>query len=263
MTQSQWNCFAEFRESFKAKCLEWQSFSAELLPLQKKASRADTPDYPFETPVVYNTALDSLTKDSDIKLIVIGDNPGKSEQLEINQKYLVGQAGKLAERFFAQNPGLQIDFRQNVIILNKTPVHSAKTKHLAKIERELFETNSDAKNLILQSQQWMAKQTANLHKQLVSFGKSEHVAVPELWLVGYAELKKGGIFVPYKEALKEEYFSSADTSAWESVFVFQHFSMNRFTIDLNAFSRAHSSGNLSAALHELGSIHKTEIFSGC
>ena len=47
----------------------------------------------MQTPIVYNTALDEITKNDDIKLIVIGDNPGKDEQLLQNQKYLVGQAG--------------------------------------------------------------------------------------------------------------------------------------------------------------------------
>ena len=257
MTESQWNTFTEFKERFKAKCLEWQKFSDDLIPRQKKTAKADTPDYSFETPVVYNTALDDLTQDSQIKLILIGDNPGKSEQLKINRKYLIGQAGKLADRFFKQNPEFQIDFRKNVIILNKTPVHSAKTKHLSKIAEELSATNSCAKKLILESQHWMAKETANLHKNLCSLAEKENSIRPQLWLVGYAELKKGGIFVPYKEILKQEY---SDSPFWNSVFVFQHFSMNRFTIDLKNFLQTEQSDNQVQALAKLGLKHKNEIF---
>ncbi|MGN0740018.1 MAG: hypothetical protein ACI4LX_07595 [Treponema sp.] len=257
MTESQWNIFTEFKESFKARCLEWQKFSDDLIPLQKKAAMADTPDYSFETPVVYNTALDELTKDSQIKLILIGDNPGKSEQLKANRKYLVGQAGKLADRFFKQNPEFQIDFRQNVIILNKTPVHSAKTKHLSKIAEDLSSKNSPAKNLILESQQWLAKETARLHKNLCSLAEQENSVLPQLWLVGYAELKKGGIFVPYKEILKQEY---SESPFWNSVFVFQHFSMNRFTIDLKNFLQTERCDNQVQALAKLGTQHKNELF---
>ena len=95
-----------------------------------------TPAYPFETTVVYNRSLDDVTKDDDIKLIVIGDNPGKDEQLAKNNRYLVGQAGKIAEGYFRRNPELGIDFRRNVIILNKTPVHSAKTAQLKTIAKQ-------------------------------------------------------------------------------------------------------------------------------
>ena len=60
--------------------------------------------------------MDRLTPDDEIKLIVIGDNPGKDEQLTKNQRYLVGQAGKIADGFFKRNPELGIDFRKNVVI---------------------------------------------------------------------------------------------------------------------------------------------------
>ncbi|MCR5612755.1 hypothetical protein [Treponema sp.] len=267
MTDLQWNIFCTFRNSFKQKCREWSEFSKELIPLQKAACAADTPPYPIETPVVYNTALDDLTKDSEIKLIVIGDNPGKSEQLASNQKYLVGQAGKIAQGFFERNPDLGVDFRKNAIILNKTPVHSAKTKHLNYIDRALKEAESKAHDLILESQVWMAKETALLHKLLVQ--AALHADGPELWLVGYAELKKGGIFIPYKEALKSTYCGAAAAmdagtatcdDFWDKVFVFQHFSMNRFLIDLKQFRDQNPELSLSQAIAKTGTIHKNEIF---
>ena len=90
MTESQWNSFCTFRDSFKEKVEEWSAFSQTLMPLQKAAAQDKTPPYPIETPVVYNRTLDEITQDDDIKLIVIGDNPGKDEQLLKNNKYLVG-----------------------------------------------------------------------------------------------------------------------------------------------------------------------------
>ena len=121
MTREQFRAIKNFRMSFKKKVAEWGAYNKELIPLQKESSKNDTPSYPLETPIVYNTSLDSITEEDDIKLIVIGDNPGKDEQRAKNQKYLVGQSGKLAENFFKKNNTLGIDFRKNTIILNKTP----------------------------------------------------------------------------------------------------------------------------------------------
>lgn len=256
MTKPQWDIFQSFKNDFKTQCKIWQKHSAELIPFQKQIANLDTPDYPIQTPVLYNTALDQLTQDSEIKLIVIGDNPGKSEQLSINQKYLVGQAGKIADGFFKKNPELKIDFRKNVIILNKTPIHSAKTKHLSKIESLLQTNNSKAKNLILESQIWMAKRTAELHKELCKFCEASDK--PQLWLVGYAELKKSGIFIPYKDELFLQYDFGKHLE-WENVFVYQHFSMNRFSIDLNSFSKKNKI-DFSSSLKKIGLIHKNEIF---
>lgn len=294
MLESQWKIFSAFKKELKEKCLEWNKFAEQLVPLQKKEALTDTPDYPFENAVVYNTALDELTPDSEIKLIVIGDNPGKSEQLNINQKYLVGQAGKLAEGFFRNNPDLKIDFRKNVIILNKTPVHSAKTKHLAKIEKALKQTNSPASDLIRDSQIWMAQKTAELHAGLFNAavavymdqykstsafyaGQPEVPFLPELWLVGYSELKSRGLFLPYRDTLARIYADQSksdsatytgqskstgfSTDPWSHVFVYQHFSMNCFTKDLSDFQNSNKDLSLKSSLEKLGTIHKDEIFT--
>lgn len=265
MNPQQWNIFQNFKSELKAQCQSWARNSRELIPLQKSSSVKDTPDYPIETPVVYNTALDELTRQSEIKLIVIGDNPGKNEQLSINQKYLVGQAGKLGEGFFRNNPELQIDFRKNVIILNKTPVHSAKTKHLISIDKALKASNSPARNLIEESQRWMAKKTAELHQALIS-ASDKNSFIPELWLVGYTELKKNGIFIPYRDELKNAYTKSTDQktstqiTAWNKVYVYQHFSMNCFSKDIKTRQSASPTQPLKQTLESLGQIHKEEIF---
>jgi len=137
MTQQQWNYFCDFKDQFKSQVEEWKKAAPELTELQRQAAlQTKTPEYPFETSVVYNRALDELTPEDEIKLIVIGDNPGKDEQLAKNNKYLVGQAGKIAEGYFRKNPELGVDFRKNVIILNKTPIHSAKTLQLNTIAKQ-------------------------------------------------------------------------------------------------------------------------------
>lgn len=259
MTDNQWKIFCDFKNDLKKMVTKWQEQFPNLKDLQKQAAIiAKTPDYPFETPIVYNLALEEISKNDEIKLIVIGDNPGKDEQLAKNNKYLVGQAGKIAEGFFNRNENLGIDFRKNVIILNKTPIHSAKTSQLKTIARLGGEKISE---FIKESQIWMAKRTAQLHIEMNNQILQENQT--ELWLVGYSELKEKGLFLNYRDELKK-YYSVDDKSKsnWQKVFVFQHFSMNRFTIDLkNYIEKKIDNCKIDREiLHELGQIHRTEIF---
>ena len=241
MTQEQYIAFDAFRNEFKAKITEWNSLAPELLKLQKEAAMdAKTPSYSFETPVVYNRALDEITENDEIKIIVIGDNPGKDEQLLKNNKYLVGQAGKLGECFFKKNPELGIDFRKNAIILNKTPVHTAKTNQIKYL---LKNGSQEIKNLLEETQVWMAQKTAELSEKINA----------KIWLVGYSELKPKGLFSRYRETLKTY-------ANLKNLFVFQHFSMNRFTIDLANFQTQHKNLSLKESIETLGKEHLREIF---
>ena len=293
MTEIQWQFFTEFRQNFKEQCSQWnEKFAAQLEPLQRVAASKDTPEYSVETGVVYNHALDEVTQDTDIKLIVIGDNPGKDEQLQRNQRYLVGQAGKIAVGFFSRHPELGIDFRKNTIILNKTPVHTAKTAHL----RQLLKSGKpEITRLLQESQRWMATQTALLHQVLCSApgsgGKNasgkdassgENACSAgwngcQLWLVGYAELKGKGLFLDYRDQLAKSYgvdlAGAVQTDSvpqrvlpqWNQVMVYQHFSMNRFTIDLSeklTSGKINSQLPLQEQLAVLGALHRQEIF-GC
>ena len=265
MNKQQWNVFCSFRQEFKDKVEQWKAAAPELSELQKEAvEKAKAPLYHFETTVVYNKALDELKEEDNIKLIVIGDNPGKDEQLIKNNKYLVGQAGKIAEGYFRKNPQLGIDFRKDVIILNKTPIHSGKTNQLKTIAKSGGEKIA---SLIKESQLWMAERTAQLHCDLCKAAgePSESAYLPELWLVGYAELKNKGIFTSYRDRLKEIYEERDEKSlenVWEKVFVFQHFSMNRFTIDLNDFIKREKWEELPLMdnIHKVGVLHRKEIF---
>lgn len=257
MTNFQWECFNKFRNTFKDMVTQWNNQAKSLIIVQEKAMEFfKNVDYELQTPIVYNTALDEITQNDEIKLIVIGDNPGKDEQLTKNQKYLVGQAGKLGNSFFKNHDELGIDFRKNVIILNKTPIHSAKTNQLKK-----FATfgGKEIENLIKETQIWMAQETAKLHQKLLQ--GSENKDFPQLWLVGYSELKEKGIFTDYKNELNRQYQTSEEAkNAWANVFVYQHFSMNRFSIDLKEFSTENKNLDLKTQLKTLGKKHKDEIF---
>ena len=257
MTNFQWECFNKFRNTFKDMVTQWNNQAKSLILVQEKAMDFfKNVDYELQTPIVYNTALDEITQNDEIKLIVIGDNPGKDEQLAKNQKYLVGQAGKLGNSFFKNHDELGIDFRKNVIILNKTPIHSAKTNQLKK-----FATfgGKEIEDLLKQTQIWMAQETAKLHQKLLQ--GSDNKDFPQLWLVGYSELKEKGIFTDYKNELKKQYQTSEESkNAWNNVFVYQHFSMNRFSIDLKEFSTENKNLDLKTQLKTLGKKHKDEIF---
>lgn len=253
MTIKQFEIFDKFREEFREKVYEWNNRVPNLAFYQKEvAEKEKTPFYQIETPVVYNKALDSFTVNDEIKLILIGDNPGKEEQLKKNNKYLVGQAGKIAKGYFGKNPELGIDFNRNVIILNKTPIHSAKTAQLKMIAKN---GGDEISNLLQESQIWMAKKTAELHNSLCLFGEKTNKT--ELWLVGYSELKSKGLFEEYRNTLKSSY----KEGYFGNVYVFQHFSMNRFIIDLKDFEKNNKwNKTLEEKIHMLGEIHKKEIF---
>lgn len=243
MTNDQWIAFEAFRARFQKECARWTETAGGptgwLAQLQKEAADADeNPVYPLETPLVYNRTLDALTREDDIRLIVVGDNPGKDEQLEKNRRYLVGQAGKLGDGFFRKNPELDIDFRKNVIILNKTPIHTAKTKQLAYI---LKNGGARFRSLFDETQRWMACETAKL----------KHALGCGLWLVGYAELRAGGLFSVYALELAQQGIASDD------VRLYQHFSMNRFSIDLK--ERYTASLCLEDNLRRIGVSHRHEI----
>ena len=272
MNKKQWEIFSNFRQAFKTQINTWQLEleKAEayglLTELQKQSQvYGHTPEFPVETPIVYNTTLDAVTQEDEIKLIIVGDNPGKNEQLADNRAYLVGQAGKLGDKFFNDSPELGINFRKNVIILNKTPVHSPKTKDLAYILNEAKKSSQGGSicRILQESQVWMAQKTAELHQALFEAAQNEEK--PQLWLVGYGELKKAGIFEDYKQALYKKYFENAGNSKScfdDSFLVFQHFSMNRFSIDLKQFQAENPGLPLKSALTALGKKHRKEIF-GC
>ena len=104
----------------------------------------------------------------------------------------------------------------------------------------------------------MAQRTSKLHQDLCAAAASFGGAAPELWLIGYSELKQNGLFIDYKNEFRQNYDKTS--SAWQKVFVFQHFSMNRFSIDLNTFMIRHREMSVVDSAHALGLQHKDEIF---
>ncbi len=254
MDDSKWSLFCKQREIFKQYCIRaMQEFGEHYIPptapLQKYSSflkekikeilPSFLPQYSIDTPIVYNHNFDLVKKSDEIALILVGDNPGKEEQQHAKQAYLVGQAGRIAEGFFRKNKELNIDFRRNVLILNKTILHTPKTLLL----KELIKKDERIEKLFLKDMAWQAG-FAILLQQIF--------ACP-LWIVGYSQLTPKGLFISYRDTLIGEY--SAINSP--PLFLYQHFSMNCFIKQLN--SKWQASLSLSENLKNIGATNRSYI----
>jgi hypothetical protein len=186
---------------------------------------------------VYNGALDDVGPGDDIKLILVADNPGRREQAAENRRYLVGPSGKIAEKFFREYPELDINFRRHVIILNKTPVHTPRTADLRELCR--LESGPGSRNGMPRRRLSLSEQLADTQVFMARFLLEFHQALSPIpvWITGYSEMKKGGIFEAYTETLRRLYGPSgaggpAPAGSAGGLFLYRHFSMNQFTIDL-------------------------------
>lgn len=221
MTKDQWAAYRLCCKTYK----EWADTLMHSLPELKKfqqhlVDNRESTSFTVESPIVYNRALDDVSETDSIKLILVADNPGRREQAAENRRYLVGPSGKLAENFFRNHPELGIIFRKNVIILNKTPIHTPRTAEL----RELGRIGGPAVQQALDlSQQTMAHLLRAFHEALG--GK----ALP-VWIIGYSELGKKKLFSPFTRTLEEAY--PPEDPLRSQIFLFRHFSMNQFSADI-------------------------------
>ena len=107
--------------------------------------------------------------------------------------------------------------------------------------------------MIHESQKKCAGLIADLHAGLLK-GAEDYET--EVWLVGYSELRKNGVFQDFKETFRNSY----NAQNWEHVMVFQHFSMNCFTKDLKEFTLRNPNVPLRESLSLIGRLHREEIF---
>jgi hypothetical protein len=243
MNINAWMAVTEARNRFRLLTEELSRDLPELREAQQKlVDQRSGPAYPVETAVVYNAALDDLEPAAEIRLILVADNPGRREQAAENRRYLVGPSGKLAEKFFRERPELGIDFRKNVIILNKTPIHTPRTTELRDLCRLGGPRITEA---VKDSQARMAALIAEFHRAL---------AVP-VWIIGYSEMKSGRVFEPFTAALKAHY--GPENPLREGILLYRHFSMNQFTIDLRRQWRPGE--NVEAALERIGEGYRKRM----
>lgn len=224
MTPRAFARFAELRGAFAARVAAWLEAAPWLASLQEELRlQLGYEDYRIETPVVANAALDEVTAASEPAYILVADNPGKKEQLERNRRYLVGQSGKLAEGWFRRELGL--DFRRDVIIVNKTPLHTPKTAELRRLlaiaGARSPSLRAELSALLEESQRWMAGMAWELQTAL---------GLP-LWISGYGELGAKGLFSAYAAELGRLH-AAAPAGRRGEVLLFRHFSMNQFAIEM-------------------------------
>ena len=252
MNRGAWNRFVKARDHFRYYVDELARSLPKLKSIQQKFAdnRAEgkNSSYTVETPVVYNSALDDITINDEIKMILVADNPGRREQATENRRYLVGPSGKIAQKFFHDNPALGIDFLKNVIILNKTPIHSPRTVELRELCRiEAQTSGASIAGALEESQKTMASLLLEFQLALDA----------QVWIVGYSEMKRGGIFEVYTEKLKELY--SGKKEMYKNIFFFRHFSMNQFTIDLK--QQALPGETVSKSLKRIGTAYRERILN--
>ncbi|MDR2176597.1 MAG: uracil-DNA glycosylase family protein [Treponema sp.] len=268
MTEDAWAGFCAARSHYRETLERFSRSFRGLRDLQQRlVDNRSGPAYTVETALVYNQALDEPGPADEIRLILVGDNPGRREQAA--RRYLVGPSGKIAEGFFRKTAELGVDLRRNVLILNKTPVHTPRTADLGELCR-LGGPELGAR--IAETQRFMASLLLEFHRALSAPGRP----VP-VWITGYSEMKKGGIFEPYTAALAELYAGPAgeppqgspangfaDGSAdgpqdplRDHVFLYRHFSMNQFSADLRRQSLEGESAQ--SALDRIGRSYRRRI----
>lgn len=157
-------------EEFKCKITEWEKEFPDLIKDIESIKKQKNLSYSLQNPIVFNRKLEEIDTDR-VRCIILADNPGKDEQLSENCYYLMGQSGKIARNFFKTH-SLVEDFDREVVVLNKTPVHTYSTSDLRKLQ---------SRELVEKSQKYMAGFVHALQSLLRC----------ELWIVGYTELRKG------------------------------------------------------------------------
>jgi len=254
LDRESWNKFKRARDHFRKTAEELSDALPDLKSIQQKfadnRAEGNSSSYKVETPVVYNSALDDITINDEIKLILVADNPGRREQAAENRRYLVGPSGKIAKKFFLDNPELKIDFTKNVIILNKTPIHSPRTLELKDIcfsesEKKPRDNRKSLSEALIESQKKMAVLLFEFHEALCC----------PVWITGYSQMHRRGIFDSYTEKLKELYTDKP--KMYKQIFLYRHFSMNQFTIDLK--QQTLSGETSKEALNRIGAAYRQKI----
>jgi hypothetical protein len=97
----------------------------------------------------------------------------------------------------------------------------------------------------------MARLLLEFHQVLSSENGS---AIP-VWIIGYSEMKKGKIFEAYPDEFKTLY---AGTGLEDSVFLYRHFSMNQFTIDLK--QQTAEGETIIQTLAKIGTAYRKRFF---
>jgi hypothetical protein len=257
MTKAAWASFSAARERYRAYIAELEAALPQLRTVQQALVDSRGSSFAVDTSVVFNGALDDVGPEDEIKLILVADNPGRREQAAENRRYLVGPSGKLADGFFRAHPELDIDFRKNVLILNKTPIHTPRTAELKLLARA---GGKEIAQAIQDSQRVMVDLIHAFHHALSMQERpntnGHRLAVP-LWIIGYSELGAGKIFETFSLALDAAYLPKGEAAFREAILLFRHFSMNQFSVDIR--KRAQSGESMGDTLMRVGTEYRLRV----
>ncbi|MBN2874152.1 MAG: hypothetical protein JXM71_03575 [Spirochaetales bacterium] len=243
MNDDEYTRFVALRDSFRRRVAEWSAALPALADAQRALASDVGDSYRLDTPIVYNRALDDIGPEANISWVVVADNPGKREQEAGMNRYLVGRSGLMAERFFSRELG--VDFRREVAIINKTPVHTPKTAQL----RKLAKLYPEARPVLEDSQRFMASLVAELQR---CFGA-------RVWVMGLSEVRVGGLFGSWQEELVAAYERAGKDYA-RRLYGYNHFSMGSFSTDLKR--RRREGETVEAAVLRIGAENRERILGG-
>ena len=197
MTKEQFKKFCSFRDEFRKQTALWNEEYNKVL----KEKIESLSGCEITNSFIYNEKLDDINENDNMKYIWIQDNPGYNEMLQ--NRYAIGASGKAGQNFM-KNEGLTEDFDREVIVLNKSPIHTKVTAVLSKLKNRGIQE---------ETQRYMAKAIFTVH----------NIFECDLWILGISNLK--GIFGTFSKDMEKLYKNSALN---KKMFLYYHFSQGQF-----------------------------------
>ena len=229
MTKEQFKKFCSFRDEFRKQTALWNEEYNKVL----KEKIESLSGCEITNSFIYNEKLDEINENDNIKYIWIQDNPGYNEMLQ--NRYAVGASGKAGQNFM-KNEGLAEDFDREVIVLNKSPIHTKVTAVLSKLKN--WEIQDE-------TQRYMAKAIFTVH----------NIFECDLWILGISNLK--GIFGTFSKDMEKLYKNSALN---KKMFLYYHFSQGQFKKAYNLEANTLGTDDPDKILESIGIKNRKKYF---
>ena len=153
----------------------------------------------------------------------------------LQNRYAVGASGKAGQNFM-KNEGLAEDFDREVIVLNKSPIHTKVTAVLSKLKNREIQD---------ETQRYMAKAIFTVH----------NIFECDLWILGISNLK--GIFGTFSKDLEKLYKNSALN---KKMFLYYHFSQGQFKKAYNLEASTLGTDDPDKILESIGIKNRKKYF---
>ena len=229
MTKEQFEKFCSFRDEFRKQIILWNEEYNKIL----KEKIESLSGCEITNSFIYNEKLDDINENDNIKYIWIQDNPGYNEMLQ--NRYAIGASGKAGQNFM-KNEGLAEDFDREVIVLNKSPIHTKVTAVLSKLKNREIQD---------ETQRYMAKAIFTVH----------NIFECDLWILGISNLK--GIFGTFSKDMEKLYKNSALN---KKMFLYYHFSQGQFKKAYNLEANTLGTDDPDKILESIGIKNRKKYF---